>query len=272
MSIESRPELGAFLRRGGYSAVLCVAVALLLGVQPGARFGVSLVHSLAIGGLCWLSIDGGRFVVARWLARRDAQRLDAREGWPGWSWMSLIIALGVPVAYVLGSRAADLIIGSAAPAPDAMPWRRYALPLLISITVSAVATGFFATRSRLFHARAEAEAARRAASEMQLRLLQAQLEPHMLFNTLADLVRRRRSAISEFGPDGECMRYAIGGERPRCAEYFDLADNRRSRPRLADVLRRGQRLRRVADPLHRAPARRTPGRLGPATQDARWPT
>ena len=40
---------------------------------------------------------------------------------------------------------------------------------------------------RLSHARADAEAARRAAAENQLKLLEAQLEPHMLFNTLANL-------------------------------------------------------------------------------------
>jgi LytS/YehU family sensor histidine kinase len=40
---------------------------------------------------------------------------------------------------------------------------------------------------RLSHARAEAEAARRAAAETQLKLLESQLEPHMLFNTLANL-------------------------------------------------------------------------------------
>jgi hypothetical protein len=37
-----------------------------------------------------------------------------------------------------------------------------------------------------------------------------------------DLVRRRRSETSEFGPDGDCMRYAIGDERPRCAGFFDF--------------------------------------------------
>jgi sensor histidine kinase YesM len=42
---------------------------------------------------------------------------------------------------------------------------------------------FFAARSR------EIEADRRA-TEAQLRLLQAQIEPHFLFNTLANVIRR----------------------------------------------------------------------------------
>ena len=40
---------------------------------------------------------------------------------------------------------------------------------------------------------------------------------------MIDLVRRRRSEDSEFGPDGDCMRYAIGGDRPRVEPHFDLA-------------------------------------------------
>ena len=38
-----------------------------------------------------------------------------------------------------------------------------------------------------------------------------------------DLVRRKRAADDEFGSDGDCMRYAIGDERPRVADFFDLA-------------------------------------------------
>ena len=39
---------------------------------------------------------------------------------------------------------------------------------------------------------------------------------------LLDLVRRQRSSGSEFGPDRDCMRYAIGSAKPRVNPYFDL--------------------------------------------------
>ena len=39
---------------------------------------------------------------------------------------------------------------------------------------------------------------------------------------LIDLVRRRRRKDSELGGDADCMRYAIGGERPRVDRSFDL--------------------------------------------------
>lgn len=39
---------------------------------------------------------------------------------------------------------------------------------------------------------------------------------------IVDLVRRRRRPDSEFGPDGDCQRYAIGQERPRVERHLDL--------------------------------------------------
>jgi LytS/YehU family sensor histidine kinase len=51
----------------------------------------------------------------------------------------------------------------------------------------AAATYFFSTRSHLAASRAQAERAERLAAEQRLKLLASQLEPHMLFNTLANL-------------------------------------------------------------------------------------
>jgi LytS/YehU family sensor histidine kinase len=58
---------------------------------------------------------------------------------------------------------------------------------MLTLLASAIAVLTLSLLERLAHARADAEAARRAAAENQLKLLQAQLEPHMLFNTLANL-------------------------------------------------------------------------------------
>ena len=57
----------------------------------------------------------------------------------------------------------------------------------MSLVVGAVGTYYFLSREQLAEARARAEALQRQAAESQLKLLQTQLEPHMLFNTLADL-------------------------------------------------------------------------------------
>ena len=63
-----------------------------------------------------------------------------------------------------------------------------------SLAAGVVITYFFMSREQLARTReavaqcqAQAEAAQRLAAESQLKLLQSQLEPHILFNTLANL-------------------------------------------------------------------------------------
>jgi len=40
---------------------------------------------------------------------------------------------------------------------------------------------------------------------------------------IQDVVRRKRGPVGEFGPDGDQTRFAVGDERPRTSQYFDLA-------------------------------------------------
>jgi LytS/YehU family sensor histidine kinase len=65
------------------------------------------------------------------------------------------------------------------------PWSRGSWMITLLATAASLVT--LTLLERLSHARAEADAARRAAAAHPLRLLQSQLEPHMLFNTLANL-------------------------------------------------------------------------------------
>jgi LytS/YehU family sensor histidine kinase len=59
--------------------------------------------------------------------------------------------------------------------------------LFISLGATVISLVVISTQESLASARTLAEAAQRQAAETQLRLLQSQLEPHMLFNTLANL-------------------------------------------------------------------------------------
>jgi sensor histidine kinase YesM len=59
--------------------------------------------------------------------------------------------------------------------------------LFICVLTIAAIIYIFRTQRRLAESRAEQAEAQRAIAEAQLRLLQTQLEPHMLFNTLANL-------------------------------------------------------------------------------------
>ena len=61
------------------------------------------------------------------------------------------------------------------------------LTLAFSVIGTLASVFVVSTLERLAAARASAERAQRVAAEAQLRLLQSQLEPHMLFNTLANL-------------------------------------------------------------------------------------
>ncbi|MEY4749414.1 MAG: hypothetical protein RIQ60_1628 [Pseudomonadota bacterium] len=134
------------------------------------------VHSFAIGNLIWLFIDGGRALLSRVLHTPGGQ-------WPGWPSMTVNIAVGALAGYMLGSRLAAAVLGQAVVGSI---WPT--LPsAVLTLLVAAIATGFFYSRERLHLEMAAAEAARRQALESQLGLLQSQLEPHMLFNTLANL-------------------------------------------------------------------------------------
>jgi LytS/YehU family sensor histidine kinase len=57
----------------------------------------------------------------------------------------------------------------------------------VSLVAGGVISWVFVSREQLAAERQKLEMARRQASEAQLKLLEAQLEPHMLFNTLANL-------------------------------------------------------------------------------------
>lgn len=232
MTARPSPLWHGFARRGAYTVVACLAVALLLTAMQPRHFGLHLLYSLIIGPLCWLAVDGGRLLAARRVARRDPQDVAAREGWPGWGWMAAVIVVGVSVAYTAGLAVADSIAGIAPSTDGVGAWRRFAFPLLLSLVASVAVTGTFHLRERIAAMRAEAEAARRAAAESQLRLLQSQLEPHMLFNTLANL----RVLIGTDPPRAQAMldrliaflRATLGASRrtahPLEAEFARIAD------------------------------------------------
>ena len=178
------------LRGGAMVLVLNLAIAVLLTVLRLGDFRGNLIISMCIGGVCWLIIDGGRHLVA---ALRDRWRIARGQppgrpaGFPGWRWMGLLIALGMLLGPILGNLLAAGL--SAGHVLRLWPFdgQGSGITWLLTLLASAVAIPTLMLAERLSHARAEAEAARRAAAETQLKLLESQLEPHMLFNTLANL-------------------------------------------------------------------------------------
>ena len=168
---------------------LCVGVAAFLAVLFGDPFLSNLVYSLCIGLSIQTLIEGGRFGMSAWLRRRPGGHTEAVDNnWPGWWIMLPWVAISAGAGYAFGSSLADLITGQHhAHNLFGGRWRPLALILMISFAVSFAATYFFYSRGRMATIEGQVEAARRAAAEVQLKLLESQLEPHMLFNTLANL-------------------------------------------------------------------------------------
>ncbi len=189
ITIDARPSTLQFLWRELRIGVpLCFAVAGFLSLVFRDPFGITLLYSLCIGLLIQAVIQGGRYAMVAVQRRLSTQADTAAGAWPGWHWMAPWIAVSVPLGYVAGMALADLLthqnhtvhlIGGSS--------RTLAVIFIVSIALSASVTYFFYSRGRIASIEAAAEAARRAAAENQLKLLESQLEPHMLFNTLANL-------------------------------------------------------------------------------------
>ena len=156
--------------------LFCLAIAALQYMfHPEVGWAVPLVYSLCIGSCTWALIDFGRHAFAS----------SSITGWPRGA-MALGLPLGgMALGYVLGMVLADRWFGWSS-------WgqvNRFSLPLSIAISMvssTVISYYFFARNKALSLERGVAEA-RQQASEARLRLLESQLEPHMLFNTLANL-------------------------------------------------------------------------------------
>ncbi|HZW23183.1 sensor histidine kinase [Noviherbaspirillum sp.] len=160
---------------------LIIAILITYVVRRHGGFFVNLVFSMCIGTLATAFIDGGRLIM--WGEQKP----------PKWKFVLLII-VSLPAAQFLGKALAAFMLGI--PFEDMSEMRGgNATAMLIGAAVcSMFIIWFFWSREHIEYLRAEAEAEKaRAASiekqalQAQLQMLQAQIEPHMLFNTLANL-------------------------------------------------------------------------------------
>jgi signal transduction histidine kinase len=172
-----------FLRPLGVRFLINQAACSLLAVllwqfKVGSTLWENWVFSIIIGNACFLLIDGGLRLAAAW-TNRDGT---GAAGWAGWGWAVPIVVIGTVVGYVGGQALARLVLGL--PGAHQLVELRV---LVVSLVAALVICYVFYARERLHAQHLQAMAAERLASEMQLKLLQSQLEPHMLFNTLANL-------------------------------------------------------------------------------------
>ena len=174
---------GAFvtLERCIQAAAFNTVIALGITAFGAHDFGTNLVYSQCIGLSIWGLLDFGH-------------RLLIPDRLKNWRRLFWIVPLGATLGYVLGTLLADTLLN----AHSFHYWTNAPGKavgfLILSLVAGTASTYYFMSREQLAgarearaHADAQTQAAQRHAAESQLKLLQTQLEPHMLFNTLANL-------------------------------------------------------------------------------------
>jgi len=180
--------LRRFGQRGLGVLIIGGLICALVAALSARSFVGGFTISLAITMMCWFFIDGGRLAVTALLYRNAAPDADPSHGkWPGWPWMLAIIVVGTFLGYTIGNAIGNWITGLDNPGLLSGNLRRGLAIMLFSLVPGTVAVYFFYSRGVIAQTEAMAQTAQRQAAENQLKLLESQLEPHMLFNTLANL-------------------------------------------------------------------------------------
>jgi two-component sensor histidine kinase len=189
VSNDNRPRAGPWWLQWLWTGLFCASLALpftVLGFLASARhaaawrdmsgwaywYGKNLIVCLTIGAIIHVLFDTSRRLFAtpeRVCAWKPWQRtlffsgtplLGVAIGWP----LGLTLAGADIVAWFGSPHGANIVVGS----------------VLVSLSITFLFHHFFAAKAH------QAQAEKRA-TEAQLRLLQGQIEPHFLFNTLANV-------------------------------------------------------------------------------------
>lgn len=223
-----------FVVRGLRSAAFGATIAVAICGLSNNPFWPTLLQSVCIALCCWLFIDLGRIPLSRWAHRNEPPGTpEALSHWPGWPLMGIAITVGSVLGFTLGTAIADLLLGH--PLWGGYfrgDWRHVLAMLMGSFIPGTVITYWFYSRETIAAQEAAVQVAQRQAAEHQLKLLESQLEPHMLFNTLANL----RVLIGMDAPRAQAMldqliaflRATLSGSRqswhPLRAEFDRLQD------------------------------------------------
>ncbi len=160
------------------TGAFCVAIGLVLWLLSDAEFSTAVFVSCCIGfGICTASL---------FLQDKLAARMPDRIAW----------LFGIGIGLFIG-----LVIAGAGVAGDAFYFLTEELgTLVLGVFFGGLGLMIFTSRTREAHlnlhlaeAAARENARAKQLAETQLRLLQAQIEPHFLFNTLANAISMVRT-------------------------------------------------------------------------------
>ena len=151
--------------------------AIQYAFQPERPYEVPMRYSLCISFFTWAIIDFGRHHFAS----------SVKTGWPqGMSGIFLSFG-GIVVGYLIGTLLGDWWCGwpGGSFAPEARD--QLAKSIIITLLAGVAATYYFYSINKSAYLETQMTEAHGQASEARLKLLETQLEPHMMFNTLANL-------------------------------------------------------------------------------------
>ncbi|MCZ8029819.1 MAG: histidine kinase [Rubrivivax sp.] len=178
-------------RTGLFMTVLCTLIAFVITAIDGSGLRFKLVYSFAVGLSCLATISATRLLAAALhdlLRRQRGLPADAGTfGGGGWGGVAPGVLLAVLLGPPLGLTIGDRLTGLVSPSLLDFSAGNSRITFAMALAGTLVAVAVLSLRERLAAARAAAEAAERQSTAARLALLQSQLEPHMLFNTLANL-------------------------------------------------------------------------------------
>jgi hypothetical protein len=217
------PEnLKDFFRHGLTTAVFSCLIAVALAVSGRGDWGAQFVYSLSIGMISWLVIDTGRLLISG--------RSEVR--WPRGIQGVLLIIAGITIGFVGGNAIGDAWTGK----PLLEFWtfapHKFASTLVITLAATIGVCYFYYSRGKSKYLEGQIALAQRDAADARLKLLETQLEPHMLFNTLANLRVLIKTdpprAVAMLDRLNSYLRVTLSGSRalahPLSAEFDRLGD------------------------------------------------
>ena len=191
---RNEPAWARILIASALSFAISLALALLAGVLRFPWIDAVWLKTVALP-LVFTGVVIGNTLLALFRALEwwgDAAalgHLQTQAGWRAISLLSALAAAGIVLGYAIGLGLLRLMIDRASWEALTHPNRLIHFALLTLVLVGANLV--------LWTVRARQLARRRQAVEAQLHLLQAQIEPQFLFNTLADV-----QGLLDHDPDG----------------------------------------------------------------------